>query len=299
MRPRQKPENSKGNAADWGDWDPKDNPAVSHGFTSRADYEEAVRLGRLDARKQAVADQIVPLLASNLSQDGGNTPNLSAIPPPTTFGFGKKVNDRIHIGGWPSMKGFRDWKLSFWKAVAAASSRPDAAFVWICAIVAAKSIEELCNSEDFPELDALLATEWDKILTGEFKKTIRVLEYKLLQEKKTIKGRQITWLVFDHFRLSDVDGAMLNWDEILRIELKMPGDNVRQFLNDWDTTFTNINNTPDEDFLESMFKRQLEKSHSLKPILALYHQSITHGKEPKCYTRLRYIMKKSPWRKSS
>ena len=105
-----------------------------------------------------------------------------------------------------------------------------------------------------------------------------------------IKGRQITWLVFDHFRLSDVDDAMLNWDEILRLELKMPGDNIRQFLNDWDTTFTNFNTAPDEDFLESMFKRQLEKSHQLKGILALYDQGISQHKEPKSYKRLRYIV---------
>ena len=28
-------------ATDWGDWDPADNPAVSHGFHNRADYERA------------------------------------------------------------------------------------------------------------------------------------------------------------------------------------------------------------------------------------------------------------------
>ena len=108
------------------------------------------------------------------------------------------------------MKGFRNWSLSFWKAVAATSSRPDAAFIWICAVLAAKSIDDLSSSGEFPELDALLSTEWDKLLSGEFRKSVQVIEYKLLQEQKMIKGRQITWLVFDHFRLSDVDGAMLN-----------------------------------------------------------------------------------------
>ena len=130
--------------------------------------------------------------------------------------------------------------MSFRKSVAAASSRPDAAFAWICYIDSAKSVGDLSNREDFPELDALLGTEWDKIITGEFKKTIQVLEYNLMKEKKMIKCRQITWLLFGHFRLSDVDGAMLNWDEIIRVELKMPVDNIRQFLNDWDTTCTNI-----------------------------------------------------------
>ena len=50
-----------------------------------------------------------------------------------------------------------------------------------------------------------------------------------------IKGRQVTWMVYDHSRLSDIDGAMLNWDELLRVELKMPGDNIKQYPNYWDT----------------------------------------------------------------
>ena len=90
-----------------------------------------------------------------------------------------------------------------------------------------------------------------------------------------LKGRQITWLVFDHFKLSDVDGAMLNWDEIIRLKLHMPGDNVKQFLDDWDTTFANINGSPDPEVHESLFKRQLEKSNQLKQTLALYDQETT------------------------
>ena len=70
-----------------------------------------------------------------------------------------------------------------------------------------------------------------------------------------IKGRQVTWMVCDHFKLSDVDGPMLSWDEIIRVELKMPGDNVKQFLNNWDTTCANTNNLPDNEFMEAMFRK--------------------------------------------
>ena len=105
-----------------------------------------------------------------------------------------------------------------------------------------------------------------------------------------LKGRQTTWLVFDHFRLSDIVGAMLNWDEILKLELKIPGDNIRQFLNDWDATFTNVNTSPDPDILESLFKRQLEKSNQLKGTLALYDQEITQRQATKSYKKLRYIV---------
>ena len=234
---------------EWGGWHPLDNPAISHGFSSRKEYEEDQRLYReyLASRKKDVSQQIVPLadqiMASNQgNQDGGNTPTLSAIPavPSANFALGKKTSERITIGGWPTMKGFIAWKLAFLKAVAAASISPDPAFIWICYVMSAKSIDDLNDSGDFPALDALLSTEWDKILSGKFKKSVQVLEYELLKQQKMLKGRQITWLVFDHFKLSDVDGAMLNWDKIIRLKLHMPGDNIKQFLNDWDTTFANM-----------------------------------------------------------
>ena len=91
----------------------------------------------------------------------------------------KKVSDKINIGGWPSIKGFRQFRLAFKKAVAAASVRPDAAFVWVCQIEKVHSMEELCDSGEFPELDALLGMEWDKIISGEFRKDVQIGEYEL------------------------------------------------------------------------------------------------------------------------
>ena len=63
----------------------------------------------------------------------------------------------------------------------------------------------------------------------------------------------------------------------------MPGDNLKQFLNDWDDTFANINTRPDEVFLEQIFRMQLEKSNIMKPLLALYWQDVTQRKEPTSY----------------
>ena len=38
-----------------------------------------------------------------------------------------------------------------------------------------------------------------------------------------MKGRQIAWMMYKHFKLSEVDGAMLEWEELFSVELK--GDN--------------------------------------------------------------------------
>ena len=40
-------------------------------------------------------------------------------------------------------------------------------------------MEELCDSGEFPELDALLGMEWDKIISGEFRKNAEIKEYEL------------------------------------------------------------------------------------------------------------------------
>ena len=143
------------------------------------------------------------------------------------------------------MKTFQDWRLAFRKAVAAASVRPEPAFLWISQVEKETSWEALADSKGFPELDTLLATEWDRIMQGEFLKNIRIKEAQLSKEGKMIKGRQITWLVYDNFRLSNVDVALLGYDEIMRLELDMPADNIKKFLNDWDKTFTNIKTSPD------------------------------------------------------
>ena len=114
------------------------------------------------------------------------------------------------------MKAFRLWKLAFKKAVtAAANSRNDEVYVWIAAVEKAKSFEELGDSGLFPELDALLASEWDKVISGEFKRKVQKLELELQQKDNMIKGRQITWMVYQHFRLSDMDGAMNSWFDLI------------------------------------------------------------------------------------
>ena len=45
------------------------------------------------------------------------------------------------------------------------------------------------------------------------------LELELQQKDKMIKGRQITWMVYQHFRLSDIDGAMNSWFDLLNVQL--------------------------------------------------------------------------------
>ena len=86
-----------------------------------------------------------------------------------------------------------------------------------------------------------------------------------------------------HFKLSEVDGAMLEWEELLSVELK--GDNLQQFENDWGAMCLVVRELPDEKFLETIYRKQLDKSDQLKNAMTLYWQDITQRSEPNSYEK--------------
>ena len=88
-----------------------------------------------------------------------------------SFPNGKLVDEKIEILPWPSTTGFRSWNLSFKKQVAASRFSQEA-FAWITDVEKADSFEALEDSGSFPQLDAKLSAELDKILSGEFRKQV-------------------------------------------------------------------------------------------------------------------------------
>ena len=83
---------------------------------------------------------------------------------------------KIDIKPWPSITGFRTWKLILKKLVAAASKYAEQAFAWITEVENAKTFEELADSGQFPQLDAKLSAQIDNISSGEFRKQVQVGE---------------------------------------------------------------------------------------------------------------------------
>ena len=94
---------------------------------------------------------------------------------------------------------------------------------------------------------------------------VRLKEVEASRQNKMVKGRQITYLVYKKFRMFELDSAMLQRDELMNVELK--NDNVQQFLTDWDTTCLQVDTLPDSAFLESFFRKQLERLLVLSSLL--------------------------------
>jgi hypothetical protein len=268
-------------------------------FTQRPDgrpanyaFTRAEWIGQPKAAKEGPvpAPSQRPFFLPNSPEPDSRTPgNLSTIAPGDTSNQ-KATKEKINLGGWPQPKNFRKWKLSFKKAVVAATNqRPEEVFAWITAVESASSYEELGDTGPFPELDALLAADWDKILSGEFQKKVHLIEYKLESQGKMIKGRQITWMVYNHFRLSDTDSALNSWYGLMNVTLH--NDNLQQFVNDWDAACEEIGGfLPDDGFMEELFRTQLEKAPCFKQHMAMYHQDVTFRGTPKSIDQLRRMV---------
>ena len=90
-------------------------------------------------------------------------------------------------------------------------------------------------------------------------------------------------MLYDYFKTSTHDGVMLDWESILRVHLK--GDNLSQFLTDWETTLLNIQDPPTDSMLEGLLRTQLDQSEQLKNAMSLYWQDITQRGEEKSYEK--------------
>ena len=59
-------------------------------------------------------------------------------------------------------------------------------------------------------------------------------------------------MVYQHYRISETEGAVLDFRDLM--EVKLLGDDLRRFMNDWEMTLTGMKKVPDETVLESMFR---------------------------------------------
>ena len=74
----------------------------------------------------------------------------------------------------------------------------------------ASSFEDLETREgdDFETLNAKIASGLMEVIHGEFLRQMNVLEEKYAQEGKMINGRQIAFKIYNHFRISEQEGAV-------------------------------------------------------------------------------------------
>eukprot|EP00973_Karenia_brevis_P005034 693165-Karenia_brevis.AAC.1 len=104
-----------------------------------------------------------------------------------------------------------------------------------------------------------------------------------------VKGRQIAWIVFHHYELSATEGAVLEFSDLISVELR--SDNLAASLNDWEYTICGMRSTPPADSMETLFIKQFRKCGHLKEQLALYELEVIQKSVPRSYDRLIHVVR--------
>ena len=188
--------------------------------------------------------------------------------------------------------------MSFRRIVCSASTKPAAALEWISEIDEATSIDQLSSSVfvhkgssiNFETLDSKVAAGIMSIMHGDLKRRISMRdELHQIMHKRMLTGRQVAFLMFQHFQICDMEHSMLEFNDLLGLELR--GDNLRAFDTAWDDTLLGMKELPEEKYLENLYRKQVKKS---KQFELLYNQleadHVLRGR-PRSYRELKSLVR--------
>ena len=114
----------------------------------------------------------------------------------------------LHFDKFPTPATFACWKIRFKTEVCTCSQFPKEAMQWIKEVELVDSVDELRSSSstrgismsNFEVLDARIASALNKIIhNSHFKRKISLEEQKAQKEDRFLRGRQITYLIYEQF----------------------------------------------------------------------------------------------------
>ena len=124
-----------------------------------------------------------------------------------------------------------------------------------------------------------------------FKKKVSLEEQKAQKEDRFLRGRQITYLVYEYFRFTGANDSVENYADLFTISLR--NDDIQEFDSKWDGILLSMTKIPPDDILEGLYKLRIRESEKLKTVLELYNMEIHQKKVGPNYHRLKTMVKRS------
>ena len=150
-----------------------------------------------------------------------------------------QVSD-LHFDKFPTPATFACWKIRFKTEVCTCSQFPTEAMQWIKEVELVDSVDELKSSSstrgismpNFEVLDARIASALNKIIHNtQFKRRISLEEQKAQKEDRFLRGRQIAYLIYDHFRVTGTHDSVENYTDLFTMVLR--NDDIQEFDSKW------------------------------------------------------------------
>ena len=207
----------------------------------------------------------------------------------------------LHFDKFPTPATFACWKLRFKTEACTCSQFPTEAMQWIKEMELIDSVGELRSSSstcgismpNVEVLDARIASALNKIIhNSHFKKKKNSLEeQKAQKEDRFLRGRQIAYLIYDHFRVTGSHDSVENYTDLFTIVLR--NDDNQEFISKWDGILLSMTKIPPDDILEGLYKLRIRESDKLKTVLELYDLETHQKKLGPDYHRLKAMVKRS------
>ena len=127
-------------------------------------------------------------------------------------------------------------------------------------------------------LDAKIASALNKIIqNSQFKKKVSLEEQKAQKEDRSLRGKQIAFMIYDYFRVTGAHNAVLDYADLFSVTLH--NDIVQEFDTRWCEVLLSMSKIPSDDILESLLKLRIRESDQFKTVWELYdmeiHQNIS------------------------
>ena len=114
---------------------------------------------------------------------------------------------------------------------------------------------------------------------------------KAQKEDRFLRGRQIAYLIYNHFRVTGANDSVEHYAYLFTICFR--NDDIQEFDLKWDRFFLSMTEIPPDDILERVYKLRIRESEKLKTALELYDLEIHQKKIGSDYHRLKMMVKRS------
>ena len=141
--------------------------------------------------------------------------------------------------------------------------------LWVKEVEIAKSIDEFVTSRsimdrtDFPDydmLDAMIASALKRLpdTHNHFRKKVSVEEQRAQNYDRFSRGRQIAYMINEHFRATGAYEAVQGLPDLFNIRLQ--SDDVQDFDVRWDQALLSASDMPSDVILGGLYKSKLQDS---------------------------------------
>ena len=129
------------------------------------------------------------------------------------------------------------------------------------------SVDDLMSSSsirgismpNFEVLDARIASTLNRIIhNSHFKRRISLEEQKAQKQDRFLRGRQIAYLIYDHFPVTGIHDSVENYADLFAVGLRI--DDIQEFDSKWDGILLTMTNIPSDDILEGLYKLRIRES---------------------------------------